>query len=237
MRVAICSNKRAEREEIAGYVRAWGEEQEKKIESKGYESGKQFLYNFTEGSPLDLILISVEQGVSEMTGMALAKVIRACKEEVGIVFISDSMESIYEGYEVSILYYLLRPLKRREIEKCLELQEKRVEKREDKYLLIEEREDIRRLRYQDISYVSSNSHYIEVYTRTGMIKVRKRLREIREELSREEFIEIHRSYIVNLGQIEEFKGQRIRLSSGKDLPVSRGKKKELKEQLLHFYRE
>jgi len=40
-------------------------------------------------------------------------------------------------------------------------------------------------------------------------------------LSRPEFIQIHRSYIVNMHQISEISAAGIRTFSGKNLPISR----------------
>ena len=235
MRVATVCSSQAEREEIQKYVKLWGAAQKIFVESTGYESGQHFLYSFTDETPLDLVLISVEEN-SELSGVALARIIRACNEAIGIVLISDTLETIYEGYEVTLLYYLLRPLKKETVEKCLELQEKKMEKGDEKLLLVKNKGRIKLLKYQNIIYVMANGRYTEIYTKTGMIKIRKPFGELKNELPWERFVEIHRSYIVNIEQIEEFNGERLCLKNGKYLPVSRTKKKELIQMLFHFYK-
>ena len=65
-----------------------------------------------------------------------------------------------------------------------------------------------------------------MYTEDGRIVSRLSLSKILDNLPKERFIRIHRSYIVNLQFISHLEGNHVMIEEAA-IPVSRGKKEEL----------
>ena len=254
MRVAICSNQREECEQLESYLRKYSKQKNILITVKIYENTKQFLYHWGSRETYDFIFIQdssdgkdsqhnrygkntqdSQDKKADNRGNELAKLIRNCDEEIGIILMgaelergeeraemtAEELERVYQGYEVEALYYLRNPLREEECKSCVDLMLKRLQRQEKRYLLIEERGDIQRISHREICYIESASHHVILHTGVGEVRIRQKIGEIRERLPRVEFIDIHRSYIVNLSEIMAINDREITMFSGKKLPISK----------------
>ncbi|MEN0045429.1 MAG: response regulator transcription factor [Bacteroidota bacterium] len=86
---------------------------------------------------------------------------------------------------------------------------------------------------QDISYVQSSDNYCEVYTiQAEHFIVRSSISKMSELLPKEEFMRIHRQYIIQLSQIEsvDLTNNQLNIQSVM-LPISRSNKKLLEQAM------
>lgn len=63
---------------------------------------------------------------------------------------------------------------------------------------------------------------------------RSNLSEIMNELSDYGFIQVHRSYIINYEHIKLIKYEELVMFNNKSIPVSRNKRKEVREMLMRL---
>ena len=75
--------------------------------------------------------------------------------------------------------------------------------------------------FRDILYILRDGKNAAFHTCHGIIKVRKSLLTVYEELGAEEFIFIERGCIINLIQITQIKNSSVCLKDGTVLPISR----------------
>ncbi len=75
--------------------------------------------------------------------------------------------------------------------------------------------------FRDILYILRDGKNAALHTCHGIIKVRKSLLTVYEELGAEEFIFIERGCIINLIQITQIKNSSVCLKDGTVLPISR----------------
>lgn len=82
------------------------------------------------------------------------------------------------------------------------------------------------LRYEDVEFFEASRNYVTVHTAGREYVLRETMANLMERLSGGPFARTHRSFIVNIDRIEEIRtvdsGQRIRLQSGREIPLSRG---------------
>lgn len=86
------------------------------------------------------------------------------------------------------------------------------------------------LELQDILYCQADDNYTQIYLKKGKRLVSKTLKYFENSLSEKGFVRIHKSFLVNVNEITEYKkgkGGSIVLSSAKELMVSPSRKKEL----------
>lgn len=88
----------------------------------------------------------------------------------------------------------------------------------------------------DIEYVEGSRNYAAVHTADRELLVRETLSSLSEKLSESGFLRTHRSYIVNSKRVREFRSfgsgkWKIVLESGRNVPVSRGYKDDVREAL------
>ncbi len=90
----------------------------------------------------------------------------------------------------------------------------------------------------DISYCKSDGNYTEIYLHNGKkYVVSKKLKEIEQSISNNDFFRVHNSYLVNLNTVSEYvksEGHYLVLEDDSSIPVSRAKKSQLVEILSKF---
>jgi len=82
-----------------------------------------------------------------------------------------------------------------------------------------------------ILYIKSDDKFIEVYTHQGLEIDRETLKNIYQKLPDQQFVQIHKSFIVNLYAIRAAYNNKVMLKSGDYLPVSRSHKSNLQKVL------
>ncbi len=90
------------------------------------------------------------------------------------------------------------------------------------------------LNSNDIMYLKSSGHYIDVVMKKGKYLLRKTMAGIEDELSLLGFIRTHSRYIVNVMYIESMDRTEILLKSGEKIPVSRNRLNFVKEKISHY---
>lgn len=86
------------------------------------------------------------------------------------------------------------------------------------------------LEVKDILYCQADDNYTKIFLKDTKKLVSKTLKYFEEALSNNGFARVHKSYLVNVNQIIEYKkgkGGSVVLSSGKQIMVSPSRKKEL----------
>ena len=85
----------------------------------------------------------------------------------------------------------------------------------------------------EILYVESLKDYIKVVTPTKTIITKQSISSLEDSLPRENFIRIHRSFIISLSKIESYNSEMVEIAK-KEFPISRMYKHEV-EKILHAH--
>ena len=108
-RVAIVDDSTTDAEFVKGILDNWADQRQASIRPEVFPSAECFLFRYAEDKDWDVLLLDIEMGA--MDGVTLAKKIRQDNEAVQIVFITGFADYISDGYEVSALHYLMKPVK------------------------------------------------------------------------------------------------------------------------------
>ncbi|MAP80537.1 MAG: DNA-binding response regulator [Aequorivita sp.] len=86
------------------------------------------------------------------------------------------------------------------------------------------------LQMDDILYCKADDNYTQIFLHKGKRLVSKTLKYFEDSLSKNGFVRVHKSYLVNVNEITEYKkgkGGSVVLSNGKEIMVSPSRKKDL----------
>lgn len=106
--IAVIDDNSIDSEYMTTLVKTWADEQNVTIRLETFPSAEAFLFTYIEDKAWDILLLDIEMG--QMNGVELAKTIRRDNETVQIVFITGFPDFVGEGYEVSALHYLMKPV-------------------------------------------------------------------------------------------------------------------------------
>lgn len=171
-------------------------------------------------------------------GMELARRVRKLGNHGVLIFVTNYVQFSPEGYEVRAFRYVLK----QELEKklpsyfCDALAEILREK-EGKVFEFSLNGEVHRVPYRNILYLESRQRMI--YLHAAQLERAEShfygtLEKLTEELEPEGFLRIQKSYLVNMAHIQKLNFDRVRLSDGEELSVSRKRYSELKMHYLNW---
>lgn len=100
-----------------------------------------------------------------------------------------------------------------------------------KHFFIKKDSRLVKINVEDILYAQAFDNYTYLITSSEKYLVPNTLKKISEKINNQDFLRIHRSYVVNLRKIEEISDEGVVLKKGKTLPVSRSAKSELMKRV------
>ena len=87
----------------------------------------------------------------------------------------------------------------------------------------------------DTLYLEARDKYVNVFVQRGQdFYVRNTLSNIEKMLEPEQFVRIHKSFVVNLRAVYAIKYEKVILDNGKELPLGRGRSEEVKRRFCRL---
>ncbi len=148
LHIAICDDHRTEIDYLKTLVSQWANERDFALRISTFESAESFLFAYDEDKSFDILLLDIQ--MKAMDGVELAKQIRKDNESLQIIFITGYPDFMAEGYEVSALHYLLKPVDSKKLAPVLDKAQKKLNIIE-KSLLISTEGGMYRLPPQDFA--------------------------------------------------------------------------------------
>lgn len=217
-RIAICDDEAEQAEKLTVMVSGWADQAGHSVLLQDFASAEEFLFEYGGGNLFDILLLDVE--MHSMNGIALAKHIRKADRRAEIIFVTSHAEFIGEGYEVDALHYLLKPVTKEKLSEVLDRAVQRLSA-VPAAIIIQCGGELVRLAEEEILYVESFLHYIQIHTVNGEYKIKEKISSFQEKLS-DMFFRIHRSYLVSLRHIVRISRTGVTLEGNICLPLSRG---------------
>lgn len=146
-----------------------------------------------------------------------------------VVFTTAYSEYAIDGYKVNAVDYLLKPFGMDEFLRAANkvkqqydlthtTEVSKVEDNDAMFLKTEHR--IVRININNIRYIEGMSEYLKIYLKDAKpIVVLLSMKKMEERLPSHSFMRIHRSYIINLNEIQEVNKNRVILDTDTFLPI------------------
>lgn len=166
-------------------------------------------FDFLQKNEVDLMFLDIH--MPEMKGTDL---IKSLKNVPQVVLTTAYREYAVEGFDLNVLDYLLKPIS---FERFLQAIEKyqppgtklngvslhKNEKKEE-YLYLREKNVIHKIPVSEIIYIESFGDYLKLHTSDREVNSRSTISSVEKILPEDEFIRMHRSFIVAINQITSF---------------------------------
>ena len=228
-KIAICDDSDADRQYVLNMVDRWAASAGHVVHTDTFTSAENFLFHYAEESDYDILLLDIEMGA--MDGVTMAKQLRKSNDTVQIVFITGYSDYISEGYEVSALHYLMKPVKEGKLFSVLDRAIEKISKNEKIFNFEINGEMIRipiyQIRYLDVLGNYVTIHGIKEYT------VKMTLSEF-EKMLDDRFYRVGRSIIVNLTLITRVTKTEIKLNDGTSISVPRGSYEGINRAIINM---
>ena len=175
-------------------------------------------YEYISKEPVDLIFLDIN--MPHVSGISLSKML---PDHVKVIFTTAYSEYAVESYEIHAIDYLVKPISLERFTKSISrvishtgpAAEAEAEK---KTIHVKSGSETFRLATSQILFLEKDGNYMTYHCAGRNVMARETIRESLEKLP-DTFIQTHKSYIVNIGNVVSF--DKNILNMGKDqIPVS-----------------
>lgn len=187
--------------------------------------------NVLQNKSIDLLFLDIN--MPKLSGISLLK---SLQEKPEVIITTAYPEYAIEGFELSVTDYLLKPFS---IERFLQailkvhhnLQENMTNppEKNQKYIFVKSDKKLLKLNFDDVYYIEAYGNYIKIFT-SEMILTPQTLSNFHKKLSNN-FIRIHKSYIINFKYLKLIEGGQIILKNNKKLPIGKQYRKGLLDKI------
>lgn len=199
-----------------------------------YTNGEMLLSDILEDDFFyDLILLDIE--MPNISGMEIVQSIKPKLPNVRVIFITSHIKYAIDSFELSIFRYVPKDDLEKRLTYAVSDALKLIMLENHKNYLVVTANRMEKVSFQDILYIQRDGKNSAITTFHGVIKVRKSLQNVLEELDAEEFIFIERGCIVNLIQVTQIKNSMIYLKNQIELPISRSHLQGVKVALNSYW--
>lgn len=177
---------------------------------------------YVQDGKADLVFLDIQ--MPELTGIQFIKIIRgACK----VILTTAYSEYAAESYEHDVIDYLLKPITFERFSIAVQKAKKRLQDdgavqpqpvKAPGHIFVKTEYRIQKINLADIFYIEAMRDYIGFNTRAGKILCLDSMKNMEELLPADQFIRIHKSYIINKSNIDFIERGRVVINN-QYLPV------------------
>lgn len=235
-RIAICDDENLITHQIESILTTYKKEKNLKIEISTFSSGNKLIEYIEKNKRFDLIYLDIE--MDEMSGIEVARKIREVHldHKTDLVFISGKDHYDRQLLGLQPLHFIRKPIDEKIVIKDLKLALLREEKLAKNFSYKKTNESYN-ISLSDILYFESIGRKIRIVTLHSEDDFYGNMKEVLEEVNNTNFIQIHKSYLINYEHTAVFKYEEVEMSNGHILPISQSKRKEIRAIQLRLMEE
>lgn len=180
---------------------------------------------FLQAGKADLAFLDIQ--MEELTGLQLLGI---ADQSCPVILTTAYSEYALESYEYQVVDYLLKPFSfdrflkavskvRRKPAQTTSSQKPSDEATKDHiFIKGDAKNKYHRIRFDDILYVEGLRNYVQFVCKKEKVISLQNMKTLEQELPAHQFIRIHKSYIINLDQVQQVDGHALSIQE-KTLPI------------------
>lgn len=230
LRIGICDDD----PHMLGYLSALCKKILPKAAITEYQSGVQLL---SSNGNFEIILMDVR--MEDMDGLDVIKrlqsrISKKSPNPPSVIFITAYDEYVFDALDLFPFHYLLKPLDEEKFERVLtRAAEKYAKKDKEEAVFFHTKTSHLRIYPRDIYFVESNLRKVIINLEHEQFEVYSTMAEL-EKLFGDSFFRCHRGYLVNLGKIQSYDRETIKLINGNRLILSKTKYAEFVDAYMRY---
>lgn len=189
--------------------------------------------SFLESNSVDLVFLDIQ--MPNITGIQLSKIIQ---DNVHIIFTTAYPDFALESYNVAAIDYLLKPIEFERFYKAV----KKVTPKENTYfeaaspandfifLKTDGKNKFTKVVLSEVQFVQGLKNYVSLQLQDQQIITYSTLKHFGETLPNQDFIQIHKSYIVSIKHIHRIENDAVWIGENQ-LPVGNTYRKKFFERI------
>lgn len=170
--------------------------------------------------------------LDDVSGIDIAKEINKYTPNSVIIFISAFLEKVTEIYDATHCYFVFKQDLEKRLPAALDKAEK-ILKETKSVITIPTKEKTIILKVSDIRYIERIQRTSFIYCSSGFFQCHQNMEYFIKQLT-SNFVQTHRSYIVNFHSVQLYKRTDLTLYDGSLIPISRAYAKQVKTKFQEY---
>lgn len=200
---------------------------------KRTESAIEAMQLVQEGN-IDLVFLDIQ--MPELTGIQFLKI---AGNKASYILTTAYSQYALESYDLNVSDYLLKPIAFDRFYKAVEKVRNQRQKESvgvaivapvpepvaapptsqiQDFIFVKTEHKIQKIELDDILYIEGLKDYISIFTKSERVITLQNMKKMEETLPKDNFIRVHKSYIIAVDKIESIERSRISIA-GKTIPV------------------
>lgn len=185
---------------------------------------------YVQENDLDLIFLDIE--MPQIDGLQFLRIL---KKNVHVIFTTAYSKFALQSFEFDVIDYLLKPIS---FERFLQAVNKSMRLIDpegrgaspQRHLFVKDGTEIKRVEIANILYVEAQQNYVKIHTEGGTLMTLMTLKDFASQLYEENFVQTHRSYIVNVDKVTNISGDHVYFSAV-EIPISKRMRAEFYKKI------
>lgn len=176
-----------------------------------------------EDNEIDLVFLDIEMGV--VNGINVAKELKKLKCSPIIIFVSNKEGLVHNTLEVQPLYFIRKTKLDQDIKSAFSLLRNAHFRKDDTIVaggVV--------IKINEILYIESSDHKITIYLNGDSYTFRGTLDSMVKQLEEYHFVRAHRSFVLNVRQVDRHYRNSVVLKTGEKIDIGRKYQDAVKEK-------
>lgn len=231
MRIAVCDGDKKNCRKMKEILEMYGEEKRIFLETEIYENEKNLCQQMADGKNYDLLFLDIS--AEGCGGVGVGKYVCGYIENhwVRIVYMFQRGPQTAIAAQGRQPGFLKKPIREEKVYGIME-EIRRSDRKSKTVFFYKKRKMEYQVPYQEIVYFQSDGRKVRIHTQSRVYEYNTKLSQILRNGIPENFLQIHKSYIVNLDYVVGRTYTRLHLKDADQrLPVSQPYRKEVRTVL------
>ena len=241
MKIVVCDDSIEDLTEIERLLTKYKEiNSNTNLEVEQFSHAAKLYQKIQEKELADIYILDMI--MSEKTGIDIGTLIRSSNRQSVIVYITSSDDFALEAYGVRAVRYLLKPVSEEQFFEALDYALSLTKLETEKIYPVKTKNGLVAIPYSKIEYIENYSRVLNIFQTDGesvkSIFIRKSFdEEIREIAQDKRFMQVHKSFLINMNYVNKLTHNTILMESGKSIPISKKRVVNVRKEYLLFVSE
>ncbi|MDO4290305.1 MAG: LytTR family DNA-binding domain-containing protein [Eggerthellaceae bacterium] len=173
--------------------------------------------------------------LDDADGVELVKELFPTSGLTQVIYVTGHPEYCTRVYQSSHVYFLLKPVAQADLFDAIDKALANLDNESRRPLAVSVGGNVMRISPDDIDFVESDRRKVRIHMADAVVETYGSLARMASMLP-PEFIQCHKSFLVNMDRVAELQPEDAVLLSGERVPVSQKRRKFVKESLLEHLR-
>lgn len=180
---------------------------------------------YLKTNKVDLIFLDIN--MPDISGLEFMK---SLVTKPDVIFTTAYPEYAVESYELEAVDYLLKPFEFGRFLKAVNKVADQQKEDNDDYIFLKTGYEYVRIEKRELRYIKGDGNYVGFYTASEKVLCRMKMAEAEALLAGDQFIKVHRSYMVNKNEVVKVEKHQVHIKNDK-IPISQTYYEELISKL------